>query len=324
MREICHIVSAQDDLTRLDSFLAATGVFSSRSAAAKAIERGAVTVDGTVRTKRYAVRTGESVFACIEEPVSGPIQGENIPLDVRFEDDYLAVISKQPGLICHPSDDHQSGTLVNALVHRYGADGLCNVQGEQDRPGIVHRLDGDTSGLMLIAKDDTVGLSLMEAIGAKRVERRYIALVHGRIAPDTGLIDAPIERCCHDRKRMAVGDGASARDAITTFEVLDRFVGTDTNDGYTLVECKLYTGRTHQIRVHMQYIGHPIVGDPLYNAKGPKDAASQLGLDRQFLHSWRLGFTHPVTGEELQFKDDLPSDLATALDCIASRSESNA
>lgn len=314
MREMCHVVTADEDLTRLDALLADNGLYPSRSAAAKAIERELVEVDGVKRAKSYAVRTGESVFCRIEdEAAPSIIQGENIPLDIRYEDDYLAVISKQPGLICHPADDHRSGTLVNALVHRYGADGLCDVQGDSDRPGIVHRLDGDTSGLMLIAKDDETGRALMDAIALKQVERRYEALVHGIISVDTGLIDAPIMRSPSDRKRMAVGEGPSSRDAITTFKVLERFEGSQSSDGYTLVECKLYTGRTHQIRVHMQYIGHPVVGDPLYNAKGPKDPASQLGLDRQFLHSWRIGFDHPITGDRIELEDALPDDLSSAL-----------
>ena len=199
--------------------------------------------------------------------------------------------------------------MVNALIHRYGASGLCDVQGESDRLGIVHRLDGDTSGLMLAARTDLAGRLLMEAIGRKDVDRRYLALVHGVVAPETGLVDAPIERCPSDRTRMSVGDGPSSRDAMTTFTVLDRFEGCGASDGYTLLECKLYTGRTHRIRVHMQYIKHPIVGDATYNAHGPKDARSQLGLSRQFLHSYKLGFAHPVTNEEMSFSDGLPDDL---------------
>lgn len=321
MREICHVVSPAEDLTRLDALLAGCGAYSSRSAAARAIDAGDVLVDGVPRSKSYAPRTGESVFCRIEEesPKSA-LLGEDIPLDVRFEDEWLAVISKQAGLICHPSPDHDGGTLVNALIHRYGASGLCNVQGDFDRPGIVHRLDGDTSGLMLVAKDDEAGKRLMEAIALKQVERRYVALVHGIVSVDTGMIDAPIERCPSDRKKMAVGDGSSSRDAITTFKVLERFAGDGRNDGYTLVECKLYTGRTHQIRVHMQYIGHPIVGDPLYNAKGPKDSESQLRLSRQFLHSWKIGFDHPMTEERIELRDGFPNDLEDALAGLSGRS----
>ena len=315
--EVCHVVTSDEDLTRLDVLLVDIGAFPSRSAAAKAIDKGAVTVDGVGRTKSYAVRSGESVFyEAASEGSSDGLVGEDIPLDVRYEDEHLAVISKQPGLICHPSQDHHSGTLVNALLHRYGRDGLCNVQGEFDRPGIVHRLDGDTSGLMLVAKDDETGTALMEAIALKQVERRYKALAHGIIPIESGLVDAPIMRSPSDRKRMAVGDGASSRDAITTFAVDERFPGTASSNGYTLVDCKLYTGRTHQIRVHMQYIGHPIVGDPLYNAKGPKDPRYQLGLGRQFLHYWRIAFEHPVTHERIEIEYELPDDLQRAIDSI--------
>lgn len=273
------------------------------------------------RSKSYAVRSGESIFCKIAvlDESDNEIVAQDIPLDIRFEDDSLAVISKQAGIITHPSDEHKTNTLVNALLYKYGKDGLCNVQGEFDRPGIVHRLDGDTSGLMLIAKNDDTGSALMQAISLKNVDRHYIALVHGLIQPDTGMIDAPIMRSNVDRKKMCVADGPSSRDAITTFKVIDRFAGTSQSDGYTLVECKLFTGRTHQIRVHMQYIGHPVVGDVVYNAKGPKDVNSQLGLTRQFLHSYKIGFTHPKTNERIELEDSLPADLQAALDLIQDR-----
>lgn len=320
MKQICHIVTAEQDLTRLDILLSEIEIYPSRSASAKAIEEDCVFVDGVKRSKSYAVRTGESIYCSIEEELTpSELSPENISLDIRYEDDYLAVISKQTGLICHPSDDHKTGTLVNALLYKYGIENLCNVQGDFDRPGIVHRLDGDTSGLMLIAKDDTCAKALMEDIALKNVDRYYKALVHGIIQPDTGLIDAPIMRSLSDRKKMAVGTGSSSREAITTFKVIDRYAGTSQNDGYTLIECKLYTGRTHQIRVHTQYIGHPIVGDPLYNAKGPKDLASQLGLNRQFLHSYKLSFTHPITEEKLEFEDELAGDLSEALFLLEDR-----
>ena len=216
--------------------------------------------------------------------------------------------------------DHEDGTLVNALIHHCGAGNLCSVQGEDDRLGIVHRLDRDTSGLMLAAKDDECGLALMEAIRARAVDRRYLALVHGVIAHDTGMVDAPIARSANERTRMAVRDVPSAREAVTTFRVLERFEHGAHDDGYTLVDCKLFTGRTHQIRVHMQYTKHPVVGDPVYDAHAPRDPEAQLGLERQFLHSFRLEFAHPATGEELSFLDGLPRDLCGALDAIAERS----
>lgn len=319
-RSVCNVAGNDSDGMRIDAFCASLGLYASRSAAARAIEEGMVLVNGRPVQKRYALKSGDAVVCELaEEAAITPLAGEAIPLDVRYEDDDVVVLSKQAGLICHPANEHRDGTLVNALIHRYGAEGLCNVQGESDRLGIVHRLDGDTSGLMMAARTDIAGKLLMEAIARKEVDRRYLALVHGVIRPDTGLVDAPIERSRDDRTRMAVGDGPSARDAITTFTVLNRFEADGTDDGYTLVECKLYTGRTHQIRVHMQYIKHPIVGDPVYNAHGPKDARSQLGLGRQFLHSYRLSLVHPLTGEEMSFSDGLPHDLQTALDSISER-----
>ena len=211
-------------------------------------------------------------------------------------------------------------SLVNALIYHCGADHLCNVQGEDDRLGIVHRLDRDTSGLMLAAKTDAAGYALMEDIRDRAVDRHYLALVHGVIAPDTGMIDAPIARSANERTRMAVRDVPSARDAVTTFRVLERFEPRQHDDGYTLIDCKLFTGRTHQIRVHMQYAKHPLVGDPVYTANGPKDARAQLGLKRQFLHSFRVRFTHPETSEELEFADNLPRDLDEALRSLGDRS----
>ena len=320
-RLLSHTVRADDAGQRLDALLAARGLYPSRSAAARAVEEGAVCVNGATVTKRRAVSAGDTiVYEAPDEPARGPVAGQPIDLDVRFEDEHLIVLSKQAGLVCHPSADHCDGTLVNALVHRCGADHLCNVQGEDDRLGIVHRLDRDTTGLMLAAKDDATGYALMADIRDRAVDRRYLALVHGVVAHDTGMVDAPIARSAHDRTRMAVRDAPSAREAVTTFRVLERFEHGARDDGYTLVDCKLFTGRTHQIRVHMQYARHPLVGDPVYVAHAPKDPSASLGLKRQFLHSFRLSFMHPLTGEELDFKDALPCDLAQVLEGLAPRS----
>lgn len=319
-RSVCNVVSPEEAGKRLDAFCADLGFYPSRSAAAKAIDQELVLVNGKPAVKSAPLKGGDAVVCeLLDDAPAAPLAGEPIPLDIRYEDDDVIVLSKQAGLICHPANEHRDGTLVNALIHRYGQSGLCNVQGDMDRPGIVHRLDGDTSGLMMAARNDEAGQLLMDAISRKEVDRRYLALVHGVIQTDTGLIDAPIMRNPADRKTMAVGDGPSARDAITTFKVLDRFEGDGASDGYTLLECKLYTGRTHQIRVHMQYVKHPIVGDPAYQAHGPKDERSNLGLKRQFLHSYKLGFHHPMTGEEMSFEDELPDDLMEALDSISAR-----
>ena len=173
---------------------------------------------------------------------------------------------------------------------------------------------------MLAAKDDVTGSALMADIRDRAVDRRYLALVHGVIAHDTGMIDAPIARSASERTRMAVRDAPSAREAVTTFRVLERFEHGSRDDGYTLVDCKLFTGRTHQIRVHMEYAKHPLVGDPSYTANAPKDPTADLGLARQFLHSFQITFVHPVTGKEMHFLDALPVDLQDALDSLASRS----
>lgn len=320
-RMLSYSATALDAEERLDSLLAARACFASRSAAARAIESGNVFVNGANVVKKYAVAAGDVIVYQEEEEVeAGPVTGQPIDLDIRFEDDDLIVLSKQIGLVCHPSVDHADGTLVNALIYHCGADHLCNVQGEDDRLGIVHRLDRDTSGLMLAAKTDAAGYALMEDIRNRAVDRHYLALVHGVIAPDTGMIDAPIARSANERTRMAVRDVPSARDAVTTFRVLERFEPRQHDDGYTLIDCKLFTGRTHQIRVHMQYAKHPLVGDPVYTANGPKDARAQLGLKRQFLHSFRIRFIHPETSEELEFADNLPRDLDEALRSLGDRS----
>ena len=320
-RLLSHVVGPADAGQRLDALLAARGLYPSRSAAARAVEEGVVYVNGAAVAKKHAVAAGDTVVYQVEEAApAGPVAGQAIGLDIRFEDDSLIALSKQAGLVCHPSVDHDDGTLVNALIHHCGAANLCNVQGEDDRLGIVHRLDRDTTGLMLAAKTDAAGYALMADIRDRAVDRRYLALVHGSIMHDTGMIDAPIARAEKERTRMAVRDTPSARESVTTFRVLERFDHGPKDDGYTLIDCKLFTGRTHQIRVHMEYAKHPLVGDPVYTANAPKDQAAGLGLERQFLHSFQLALAHPETGEELRFFDGLPADLQEALDSLAPRS----
>ena len=317
----CYVATAQDEGIRLDTLLAARELYASRSAAAKAIEAGKVLVKGQPASKKTSVHANDAiVYELEEEAVETPLRGEPIGLDIRYEDDDLIVLSKQAGLVCHPSDDHLSGTLVNALIYHCGASGLCNVQGEQDRLGIVHRLDMDTTGLMLAAKTDEAGERLMSSIRDRAVDRRYIALVHGIIAINSGMIDAPIARHPKDRTRMAIRDVDSARDAITTFTVLERFEAGRHDDGYSLIDCKLFTGRTHQIRVHMEYTKHPVVGDPLYRTNMPKREEANLGLRRQFLHSYRLEFDHPISGERMFFADNVSHDLRDAIERLSERS----
>lgn len=316
----CYMTTSDDEGMRLDALMGERGLYQSRSAAARAIEDGKVLVAGETASKKQSVKAGQAiVYEVAEEEVDTPLKGEPIPLDIRFEDEHVIVLSKQAGLVCHPSDDHRDGTLVNALIHHCGADHLCNVQGEKDRLGIVHRLDMDTTGLMMAAKTNVAGEALMAAIQDHVVDRRYLALVHGIIPHETGMIDAPIARHPKDRTRMCIRDAASAREAITTFTVLERYEAGPRDNGYTLVDCKLFTGRTHQIRVHMEYAKHPLVGETVYTANAPRHESANLGLHRQFLHSFKLTFDHPITGETLHFEDDLPHDLQQVLDGLEDR-----
>lgn len=318
MSDVRFLITSDTAGARLDAFMGAQDACPSRSACAKLIESGAVCVNGeTVYSKKLVLADGDRVEAELPEPrEAGPVVGQAIPLDIRYEDDYLIVLSKQRGLVCHPALGHDDGTLANALVYHCGIDHLGTLQGD-DRPGIVHRLDRDTSGLMLAAKDDETQRALQDLIRLRTLDRRYIALCHGYIAMDSGTINTGIARSTRDRVKMAVSDDPFARQAITTFQVLERFEAARGDDGYTLVECHLYTGRTHQIRVHMRHINHALVGDPLY---GVGSERSNLGLTRQFLHSWRVSFDHPVNGETIECRDTLPWDLAAAYEEICDRS----
>lgn len=299
-----HTVRADEAGERIDKLLGTLEFLPSRSAAARLLDAGFVRVNGSIVSKRHVVRAGERIVVEIPPSEDVVLEPEDIPLDIRYEDDDLIVLSKQADLVVHPAQGNWTGTLVHALLAH--AKELGTLQG-LDRPGIIHRLDKDTTGLMLVAKNDSVQAALSEAIKIRAVDRRYIALVHGYIAPDSGLVDAPLARDVRDRMRMTVSDSVGAKQAVTTFRVLERFSAGTHDDGYTLIECKLYTGRTHQIRVHMAYINHPCVGDQLYGTRRTK---ADRGLTRQFLHSYRLEFDHPVTGQKLCLLDALPDDLA--------------
>jgi 23S rRNA pseudouridine1911/1915/1917 synthase len=267
----------------------------SRAAAQRLIERGAVTVDGKARQKRHAVKPGQTITIEIPETSdpAHPGAGEGVPFDVVFEDDYLLVVDKPAGVVVHPAPGHPTGTLAQALADR-AAGGP-----EPWRPGIVHRLDRDTSGLMVVAKSEAVHRALQEMIRRREVEREYLALVEGRPDARTGTIDAPIGRDRTERKRMSVRSD-SARGARTHFEVLENYPRT------TLLRVRLETGRTHQIRAHMAAIGHPICGDRQY---GGGACGQRLGLTRQFLHSAQLRFTHPVSGAATCCESKPPADL---------------
>ncbi|MDO4798347.1 MAG: RluA family pseudouridine synthase [Coriobacteriales bacterium] len=310
---------------RLDAFLATMPGLPSRSACARLVTQGLVTINGTLATsKSERVVLGDVVRAPIpaaQTTHAAIAPNYHIPLDIRFEDDYLIVLSKQAGLVCHPSPGHVEDTLANALVAHCGYERLGKLQGA-DRPGIVHRLDMDTSGLMLAAKDDATQGALQDLIRLRVLDRRYVTLVQGYVAPEEGTITTGIARSSRDRLRMVASDDPLAREAITTFRTLERFEAGPRDDGYSLLECHLYTGRTHQIRVHMRHTGHPVVGDALYGVASRRVRAKgrDLGLQRQFLHSWHVSFDHPVTGQRIVCADALPDDLTHVLRQLAPNS----
>lgn len=269
----------------------------SREKAKEGIKKGTVLVNGKSVKAKYNVKIGDIIYYEIPKEEVLQCEAEDIPIDIIYEDEDLAVVNKPQGMVVHPSVGHSSGTLVNALM--YHIKDLSSINGII-RPGIVHRIDKDTSGLLMIAKNDTSHQALAKELKDKKALRQYIALVHGNIKNDKGIIDAPIGRSEKDRKKQAVTE--KGKEAITRFRVLERF------GEYTLVELKLETGRTHQIRVHMAYIGHPLAGDPIY---GPKRTLVGKG---QFLHAKTLGFTHPKKGEIMTFETPVPSIFQITLD----------
>ncbi|MBM6698459.1 RluA family pseudouridine synthase [Streptococcus alactolyticus] len=281
---------------RLDKALADLTELS-RSQANEAIKNGNILVNGKAVKAKYSVKEGDLVTYDLPEPEVLEYEAEDIPLDIVYEDDDVAVVNKPQGMVVHPSVGHTSGTLVNALM--YHIHDLSSINGVV-RPGIVHRIDKDTSGLLMIAKNDRAHQALAEELKDKKSLRKYLAIVHGNISNDRGVIEAPIGRSEKDRKKQAVT--AKGKPAVTHFKVLERF------GNYTLVELTLETGRTHQIRVHMAYIGHPVAGDPLY---GPRKTLKGNG---QFLHAQTLGFTHPTTGESLRFSVEPPAIFQETLE----------
>ncbi|WP_418790520.1 RluA family pseudouridine synthase [Phosphitispora sp. TUW77] len=286
-----YIATGEHEGTRLDIFIAGLDSNFSRSRVQKLVESGAVTVNGGVAKSNYKVREGD--FVCVKtiSPEQQGVQPENIPLDIVYEDSDLLVVNKPQGMVAHPAAGNYSGTLVNALL--FHCDDLSGINGVI-RPGIVHRIDKDTSGLLVVAKNDFAHLSLAEQFKEHSISRKYIALVHGVVMEPGGIVDAPLGRDPRDRKKMAVVT-RNAKKAITKYRVLERF------NCYSLIECQLETGRTHQIRVHMAYLGHPVVGDPVY---GPRK--DPLNLKGQALHAFLLGFRHPRTEEFMEFKADIP------------------
>lgn len=293
-------VSGNQAGMRLDKFLAEYGGIS-RSYAAKLAEEGRVTVNGSPAGKKTKLAEGDEITVELPEPEELEAVPQDIPLDIVYEDDQLIVVNKPQGMVVHPAPGNSDGTLVNGLLYHCSLSSINGVI----RPGIVHRIDKDTSGLLVVAKTNEAHESLSAQLKERKALRRYNCIVNGNIKEDEGTVNAPIGRHPTDRKRMAVIDGG--REAITHYRVLERF------GQYTLVECVLETGRTHQIRVHMAYIGHSIVGDPVYGVK-----KERFKTNGQLLHAKTIGFVHPVTGELMEFDSELPPYFTEVLSRLRS------
>lgn len=292
-------VPPESENVRLDKWLGEAFPEFTRSSLQKLMQQGNVTSGGKVLAKNYKGKAGEIIELLIPPPEHMDAQPEKIPLDIVYEDNDLLVVNKPKGMVVHPAPGHFSGTLVNALLYHCG-DSLSGINGVI-RPGIVHRIDKDTSGLLIVAKNDAAHGHLAQQIKEHTFTRMYEAVVYGNVKQDSGTVDAPIGRHPTDRKRMCVTE-KNSRNAVTHYEVVARY------NGFTHLRLKLETGRTHQIRVHMAYLGHPVAGDPVY---GVKKVIASLG--GQCLHARVIGFIHPTTGEYLEFSSDLPEYFTTFL-----------
>ncbi|MEK5231044.1 RluA family pseudouridine synthase [Lysinibacillus sp. FSL K6-0232] len=302
MTQVTYTIEEQQQGERIDKALSSLQSEWSRTQIGNWISDGAIKVNGDAVKAKYKVKAGDLIVIDVPEVEELDVVAENLALDIVYEDADVLVVNKPKGMVVHPAPGHMTGTLVNGLMaHCQDLSGINGVM----RPGIVHRIDKDTSGLLMVAKNDVAHESLVNQLVNKTVTRKYTALVHGHIAHDKGTIDAPIARDPKDRQKQAVVD--QGKHAITHFQVIERF------GDYTLVECRLETGRTHQIRVHMNYIGFPLVGDPKY---GPKKT---LDFGGQVLHAGVLGFDHPVSGEYLEFEAPLPADYEQLLKDLRNR-----
>lgn len=295
MKRLDFTVAEGESGVRIDKYLSDRIDDISRSAVTKLIDEGKVTAEGKVLKKNYKTVIGDTFTVLIDDPQPVNIVPEDIPLDIVYEDDDLLVVNKPKGMVVHPAPGNYSGTLVNALMYHCG-DSLSGINGEL-RPGIVHRIDKNTSGLLAVAKSDTAHAGLSSQIKEHSFTREYLAIAYGNIKDDERTVDAPIGRHKVDRKRMCVTQ-LNSKPAVTHIKVLERY------SGFTYIICRLETGRTHQIRVHLAHIGHPIAGDDVY---GPSKVITELG--GQCLHAYKLGFVHPVTGEYLEFTADPPESF---------------
>ncbi|KMN43877.1 RluA family pseudouridine synthase [Bacillus sp. LK2] len=300
MSEVVQVTVAEEQKSeRIDKFVAEINSEWSRSQVQQWIKDDVVTVNGKSVKVNYKVKENDEITVTIPDPEELDIQAEDMNLEIYYEDADVLVVNKPRGMVVHPAPGHTSGTLVNGLMHH--CTDLSGINGVM-RPGIVHRIDKDTSGLLMVAKNDMAHESLVNQLVAKTVTRRYKAIVHGVIPHDKGTIDAPIGRDKKERQSMTVDE--NGKNAVTHFQVLERF------KDFTLVECRLETGRTHQIRVHMKYIGYPLAGDPKY---GPKKT---LDMNGQALHAGILGFDHPRTGEYIQFEAPIPEVFEETLNIL--------
>ncbi|MET1032731.1 RluA family pseudouridine synthase [Domibacillus tundrae] len=297
MKQLHFTVSAEETGGRIDKIAATQDEQYSRSQVQEWLKEGLVLVNGKSVKANYKATAGDEVTIDIPEPEALNIEAEDLQLDVYYEDEDVIVVNKPSGMVVHPAPGHTTGTLVNGLM--YHCKDLSGINGIM-RPGIVHRIDKDTSGLLMVAKNDMAHEKLVNQLVEKSVTRKYKAIVHGVISHDFGTIDAPIGRDTKDRQKMGIVDHGKA--AVTHFHVLERF------EDFTFVECELETGRTHQIRVHMKYIGYPLAGDPKY---GPRKT---LNIDGQALHAGVLGFIHPRTNEYMEFEAPAPKEFNDILD----------
>jgi len=294
--------TAEEDYKRVDSFLSENIDFLTRSSIKKIIDEGNVYVNGKAAKAAKGIKAGDGVEIIIPDPEPLGVQPENIPIDIVYEDSDIAVINKAQGMVVHAGSGNTRGTLVNALLYRL--DSLSGINGVI-RPGIVHRIDKDTSGLLVVAKNDAAHVSLSKQIAEKTCHRIYVALLEGELKADEGKIVTDIARDPSDRIKMAVVPAGKGKNAVTYYRVLKRY------KGYTYAEFTLYTGRTHQIRVHAKHIGHPIVGDPVYGYK-----KQRFNLNGQLLHAQRLILTHPVSGRVMEFTAPIPDYFINVLSVL--------